>query len=261
MPTKKLWDHTMNTKKGFVPRKGKVYPLSREEQEEMHEFIAEQLRKGYIRLSKSPQMTPVFFVGKKNGKKWMVQDYKYLNEWTVKNNYPLPLILDIVENIGTKNVFTKMNLQWGYNNVQIKEEDKWKVVFTTPEGLFKLTVMFFELTNSSATFQTMMNEILQDLINTRKIVSFIDNIIIGTEREEVYNKLVEEVVRRLVENNLYIKLEKYKQKVGEVEFLGVIIELEGIKMEEDKMKGVLDQPTLKCVKDVQKFLGLVNYYC
>jgi len=72
----------------------------------------------------------------------------------------LPLILDIVENIGTKNVFTKMNLQWGYNNVQIKEEDKWKVVFTTPEGLFKLTVMFFELTNSSATFQTMMNEIL-----------------------------------------------------------------------------------------------------
>ena len=160
MPTKKLWDHTMNTKKGFVPRKGKVYPLSREEQEKMHEFIAEQLRKGYIRLSKSPQMTPVFFVGKKNGKKWMVQDYKYLNEWTVKNNYPLPLILDIVENIGTKNVFTKMNLQWGYNNVQIKEEDKWKVVFTTPEGLFKLTVMFFELTNSSATFQTMMNEIL-----------------------------------------------------------------------------------------------------
>ena len=95
-----------------------------------------------------------------------------------------------------------------------------------------------------------MNEILWDLINTGKVVSFINDIIIGTEEEEVYNKLVEEVVRRLVENDLYMKLEKYKWKVGEVGFLGVIIKPEGIKMEEDKMKGVLDWPTLKCVKDV-----------
>ena len=96
----------------------------REEREEMREFIQEQLRKGYIRLSKSPQMVPVFFVGKKDGKKQMVQDYRYLNEWTVKNNYPLPLISDILENIGTKKVFMKMDLRWGYNNVMIKEEDE-----------------------------------------------------------------------------------------------------------------------------------------
>ena len=83
----------------------------------MHKFIEEQLRKEYIRPLKSPQTAPVFFVGKKNGKKWMVQDYRYLNEWTIKNNYPLPLISDIVENIGTKKVFTKINLRWGYNNV------------------------------------------------------------------------------------------------------------------------------------------------
>jgi len=98
-------------KEGFVPRKGKVYLLSREEREEVHEFIQEQLRKGYIKLSKSPQMAPVFFVGKKDGKKRMVQDYRYLNEWTIKNNYPLPLISDVVENIGTKKVFTKMDLR------------------------------------------------------------------------------------------------------------------------------------------------------
>ena len=81
-------------------RKGKIYPLSREEREKVHEFIAEQLRKGYIRSLKSPQIAPVFFVEKKDSKKYMVQDYRYLNEWTVKNNYPLPLISDIVENIG-----------------------------------------------------------------------------------------------------------------------------------------------------------------
>ena len=79
-----------------MPRKRKVYPLSREEREEMCKFIQKQLRKGYIRLSKSPQTTPVFFIGKKDGKKRMVQNYRYLNEWTIKNNYPLSLILDVV---------------------------------------------------------------------------------------------------------------------------------------------------------------------
>ena len=152
MPTRKLWNHAIKVKEEFVPRKGKVYPLSREEREEVREFVKEQLRKGYIRPSKSPQMAPVFFVGKKDGKKRMVQDYHYLNKWTVKNSYPLPLILDILESIGTKKVFTKMDLRWGYNNVRIKEGDEWKAMFTTPEGSFEPTVMFFRLTNSPAMF-------------------------------------------------------------------------------------------------------------
>ena len=84
-----------------------MYLLFREEKEEVREFIKEQMRKGYIRLSKSSQMVPVFFVGKKDGKKRMVQDYRYLNKWTVKNNYPLPLISDIVENIGIKKILMK----------------------------------------------------------------------------------------------------------------------------------------------------------
>ena len=111
MPTRKIWNHAIDIKKGFMPRKGKVYLLSREEREEVREFVKEQLRKGYIIPSKLPQIASVFFVGKKDGKKRMIQDYQYLNEWTVKNNYPLPLISDILENIGTKKVFTKMNLR------------------------------------------------------------------------------------------------------------------------------------------------------
>ena len=261
MPTRKLWNHAIDMKKGFVPRKGKVYLLLREEKEEVREFVKEQLRKGYIWPSKSPQMVPVFFVGKKDGKKRMVQDYRYLNEWTVKNNYPLPLISDVLENIGTKKVFTKMDLRWGYNNVRIKEGDEWKAAFTTPEGSFEPTVMFFGLTNSPATFQAMMNELLRDLINMGKVAVFIDDVIIGTETKEGHDKLVAEVIRRLEENDLYVKLEKYKWKVKEVDFLGVIIGLEGIKMEKEKIKGVLEWPTPKSVKKVQKFLGLANFYC
>jgi len=105
-------------------------------------------------------MASVFFVGKKNRKKHIVQNYRYLNEWTVKNNYLLPLISDIIENIGTKKVFMKIDLRWDYNNIYIKERDKWKAVFTTLKGLFEPIVMFFRLINSPATFETMMNKLL-----------------------------------------------------------------------------------------------------
>ena len=260
MLMRKVWDHAIEVKEGFVPRKRKVYPLSREEREEVREFIREQLKKGYIRPLKSPQMAPVFFVGKKDGRKQIVQDYRYLNEWMIKNNYPLPLISDILENIETKKIFIKIDLRWGYNNVQIKEGDEWKAAFTTPERSFEPTVMFFGLTNSPATFQAIMNELLRDLINTGKVAAFIDDVIVGTKTEEGHDELVAEVIKRLEANDLYVKLEKCKWKVREVGFLEVVIGPEEIKMEKEKVKGILEWLTPKCVKDVQKFLGLANYY-
>jgi len=210
MPTRKLWDHAIDIKEEFVPWKGKVYPLSREERKEVREFVKEQLRKGCIQPSKSLQTAPVFFVGKKDGKKRMVQDYWYLHKWTIKNNYPLPLISNVLENIGTKKLFTKMDLRWGYNNVRIKEGDEWKAVFTMLEGSFEPTMMFFGLTNSLATFQAMINELLRDLINTGKVAVFIDDVIVGIETEEDHDKLVVEVIKRLEENDLYVKPEKCK---------------------------------------------------
>ena len=198
----------IDVKKRFVPKKGKVYPLSREEREEVRKFVKEQLQKGYIRPSKTLQTVLVFFVGKKDGKKWMVQDYKYLNKWTIKNNYLPSFISDVLENIGTKKMFTKIDLRWGYNNVRIKKGDEWKAAFTILEGSFEPTVMFFGLTNSLATFQAMMNELLRDLINTGKVAMFINDIIVGTETEEGHDELVAEVIRRLEENDLYVKPEK-----------------------------------------------------
>ena len=170
------------------------------------------------------------------------------------------MISDVLENIGTKKVFTKIDLRWGYNNMRIKEGDKWKAMFTTPEGSFELMVMSFGLTNSPATFQAMMNELLRNLINIGKVAIFIDDVIVGTETEEGHNDIVAEVIRRLEENDLYVKPEKCKWKVREVGFLGVVIGPDGIKMEEEKVKGVVEWLTPKCVKDVQKFLELANYY-
>ena len=118
--------------------------------------------------------------------------------------------MDIIKNIGTKKVFTKIDLRWEYNNIRIKKGDKWKAAFTTLERSFESTIMFFGLTNSLAIFQAMINELLRDLINIGKVAAFIDDVIVGTKEEERYDKIVEEVVRRLAENDLYVKPEKCK---------------------------------------------------
>ena len=130
-------------------------------------------------------------------------------------------------------------------------------MFITPKRLFEPTVMFFRLTNSLVTFQMMMNKILWDLINTGEIANFIDNVIVGTKKEKEHNEVVEEMVKRLAENGLYVKTEKCKWKIRKTEFLGVVIGPKGIKIEKEKVKEVLDWPTLK---EVQKFLELANYY-
>ena len=208
MPTRKVWNHAINLKKTFKPWKGRIYPLSKNKREEVQNFVEDQLRKGYIRPSKSPQISSVFFVGKKDGSKWMVMDYHNLNDQTVKNNYPLLLITDLIDSMGGKRVFMEMDLQWGFNNVRIKEGDEWKGAFTTYVGSFEPIVMFFGMTNSPATFQVMMNEILRDMINEGKVVAFVDNMLVGTEMEKGHDKIVEEVLRRLEENNLYVKPEK-----------------------------------------------------
>ena len=260
MLTRKTWDHAIDLREEFVQKKGKIYPLLRVEREEVQEFVKDQLRKRYIRPSKSPQTSLVFFVLKKDGKKRMVQDYQYLNSWTIKNNYPLPLISDLIDSIGKKKVFTKMDLQWEYNNVRIKEGDEWKAVFSIPEGSFEPMVIFFGLTNSPTTFQTMMNDLLRDLVVEEKIAVFIDDVMVATEIEEGHDKIVEEVLRRLEENDLFVKPEKYVWKVREVGFLGVIIREDGIRMEKKKVQGVIKWPVPKSIKNVQKFLGLTNYY-
>jgi len=129
-----------------------------------------------------------------------------------------------------------------------------------PCGFFELTVMFFGMMNSPATFQAMMNKILRDMINEGKVVVFVDDVLVGTETEEGHDKIVEEILKRLEENDLYIKPEKCVWKVQKIGFLGVVIGPDGIEMEKKKVNRVLSWPEPKNVKDVRKFLGLVNYY-
>jgi len=154
----------------------------------------------------------------------------------------------------------KLDLRCGYNNIRIKEEDEWKAVFTIHIGAYKSIVMYFGLTNSPATFQTMINNLFRDLINQGNTATFINNILVVTDTEKGHNRLVEKILKRLEKNDLFIKLEKYKWKGREVKFLGVVIGPKGVEMQKKKVEEVLNWPVPRNIKEVQKFLGLTNYY-
>lgn len=168
-------------------------------------------------------MSPVFFMKKKDSKLHLVQDYRKINKITVKNRYPLPLASDIISKLKEARVFTKFDVRWGYNNIRIKESDQWKAAFITNPGLFEPRVMFGSLTNSPATFQSLMNVIFADLSAANKIAVYMDNILIYSRDREVHRKTTQEVLRRLREYNLFVKPEKCKFDCEEIEYLGMVI--------------------------------------
>src|ERR1700712_4606563 len=141
--------------------------------------------------------SPVFFVKKKDGALRFVQDYRALNAMTVKNRYPLPLINDLINQLKGARFFTKLDIRWGFNNVRIREGNEWKAAFWTNRGLFEPLVMYFGLTNSPATFQTMMNDIFQDLILSGNIMVYLDNILIAHLDLTCHQEVVREVVQHL----------------------------------------------------------------
>ncbi|GLB41978.1 putative retrotransposable element tf2 155 kda protein type 1-like [Lyophyllum shimeji] len=204
--------------------------------------------------------SPVFFIKKKDGSLRLVQDYRALNAITVKNRYPLPLISELINNLRGARYFTKLDVRWGYNNVRIKEGDEWKAAFRTNRGLFEPLVMFFGLTNSPATFQTMMNDIFRDLIAQGVVCVYLDDILIYTKTLEEHRRITRIVLDRLREHRLFLKPEKCEFERTEIEYLGLIISHGTASMDPVKVAGVAEWPVPKNKKEVQSFLGFTNFY-
>src|ERR1043165_6439754 len=204
--------------------------------------------------------SPVFFVKKKDGKLRFVQDYRRLNEITVKNRYPLPLVSDIVNRLQGAKYFSKMDVRWGYNNVRIKEGDEWKAAFATNRGLFEPRVMFFGMTNSPATFQGLMNVIFSDLIAQGKVAVYLDDILVFTATLEEHRRIVQEVLDLLRRNDLYLRPEKCEFERTTIEYLGLVISEGRIAMDPVKVKAVKSWPIPRNVRDFRAFLGFANFY-
>jgi hypothetical protein len=234
------------------------------EQTEMDAFLEEALATGHIRQSKSPLGAPVFFIKKKYGKLCFVQDYRVLNAITRKNRYPLPLIDDLIDDLihqlKDARYFTKLDVRWGYNNVRIRKGDEWKATFCINRGLFEPLVMYFGLTNSPAMFQTMMNEIFQDLITEGVISVYLDDILIFTNSMEEHRQITRLVLDCMCKHKLYLRPEKYEFEQTRIEYLSVIISHNKVEMDPVKIAGVADWPMPSNKKEVQSFVGFVNFY-
>jgi len=267
-PPKRAWDHAIEFKKDAPEAIDcKVYPMNRIEDEAVQKFLNDELEKGYIRESKLPYALSFFFVRKKDGKLRPVQDYRKINAIMIQNQYPLPLIADLIRNLSNAHIYTKLNVRWGYNNIRIREGDEKKAAFKTRYGLFEPTVMYFGLTNSPATFQTMMNYIYRDVILKHEplgttICIYMDDIGIATRTNlDDHCRAVHDVLKVAQLHDLYFKPEKCLFHSSSMDYLGVILEKGVTRMDPAKIAGADTWPVPKNATEVRKVLGFFNFYC
>src|SRR6266481_5997305 len=260
LPPWKAWGHAIDLTPETEPPCSQMFPLSPAEQKELDDFLQENLVNSCIRPSKSPMGAPVFSIKKKDGLLCLIQDYWKLNKIMVKNSYPLPLISDVLTHLCNAKFFTILDLQWGFNNVWIKEGDEWKAAFQTNQGLFEPTVMFFGLCNSPVTFQMMMNNILQDFSHNGEAICYMDDILVYSCTLSDHQQIIHQVLTTLWKQRLFLKPEKCKFEQKEVEYLGLVILKDHVAMDPMKVCRVTEWPTPTKVKAVQSFLGFVNFY-
>jgi transposase InsO family protein len=239
----------------FLP----LYNLSPKEHEALKLYIDDMLTKGFIRPSKSPAGAPIFFVNKADGSLRPCVDYRALNEMTIKNRYPLPLINDLLDKLQGAKVFTKLDLRGAYNLLRMKPGEEWKTAFRSRFGHYEYLVMPFGLTNAPAIFQGMMQDIFRDMLDIYVII-YLDDILIFSPDLETHEQHVKSVLERLRTFGLYCKLEKCYFDQTAVSYLGMDITANGIQMSNDKIQTIQDWTAPTTVKQVQSFLGYTNFY-
>ena len=266
-PPSRPWDHAIKLKTdtpNAIPCK--VYPMMPAEDKALEEFIREQYAKGYIRPSKSPYTSPFFFIKKRDGKLQPVQDYRHLNSYTIKNQYPLPLIAELTNSFAGAHIFTKLDIRWGYNNIQIKEGDEHKAAFKTKYGLWEPTVMFFGLCNSPSTFQAMMDWIFRPIKEKwvekgTNIETYMDDVAVTTRTNEAdHEACIMEILELAKQYDLFFKPGKCVFHAPCIDYLGIIIEKGMTHMDPVKVEGIRNWPRSTKVKDVCSFLGFCNFY-
>ncbi|KAF7785180.1 hypothetical protein Agabi119p4_1345 [Agaricus bisporus var. burnettii] len=261
LPERTEWDHEINfTENAPTEISSKVYSMTPLEREELDKFLDENLATNRIRPSKSPYAAPCFFVPKKDGSLRLCQDYRKLNDITIKDKTPLPLISEVLDQLKDAKVFNKLDIIWGYNNVRIREGDEWKAAFLTNRGLFEPTVMFFGMSNSPATFSRMMATIFREMIQEGSLANYMDDFIIPAKDDEELEARTIRFLKISEKHNLSFKRTKCEFNVSSTTVLGTVIGNGKATMEEEKVKAIRDWAVPTTVKQVESFLGFANFY-
>ena len=267
-PPSQPWDHKIDlTADAPASFNCKVYPMLQKEQEAEDKFLDENLAKGYIVPSESPYEFSTFMVPKKDSdEKQYIIDYQPLNAITRKDVTPLPNLAQCIEDLQGMELFSKFDVQWGYNNIWIRDGDQWKGAFKTRRGLFEPKVMFFGMCNSPAAFQQFMNAALKlwyQKYGRKKGKNYMDDIAIATLLTEIdlHIAMVDDLFDILAAHGLHLKLLKSVFLQPQMDFLGIHINKNGVTVNPAKIAGLWDYPrTLHTLKQVRGFLGCTGYH-
>ena len=251
--------HTIPLEPGNQPPFRPIYRLSPIELHEVEKQVSELLKQGLIQPSSSPYGAPVLFVAKKDGSLRMCIDYRALNKITIKNKYPLPRTDQLIDSLSNAKVFSSLDLQSGYHQIRIPDEDVPKTAFRTPFGHYEFKVLSFGLTNAPATFQATMNHVFRPYLH-KFVVVYIDDILVFSKSHEEHLEHLRIVMQTLRDNDFKIKLSKCEFEKPEVKFLGHIVGANGVKVDTDKISVIQNwcQPTN--LSALRSFLGLAQYF-
>jgi hypothetical protein len=259
LPRRREYDHRIELEPGKKPGYGPLYSMSRAELLVLKKYLEENLAKGFIRASKSPVASPVIFVKKPSGGLRFCVDYRGLNAATVKNRYPIPLIQETLQRLSKAVFFTKLDVVSAFNRLRIAEGDEWLTAFRTRYGLFEYLVMPFGLANAPSTFQHYVNDVLRPYLDVF-CTAYIDDILIYSENLEDHKKHVRTVLTALQGAGLQLDIDKCEFYQTEVSYLGLIVSVDGVKMDPRKVEAIVNWESPCDVHDVRAFIGFANFY-
>ena len=253
------WDHKIELVPGKEPPYFKNRPMSPQELKVIRKWLDDNLTKGFIRESKARCAAPLLLAAKPGGGVRICHDYRGLNNVTIKNRYPLPLIRETLDALCHAKFYTKLDVIAAFNNLRIAEGHEWKTAFITRFGLFESLVVPFGLCNAPASFQNYINHVLFDILD-KFCTAYLDDVLIYSLTRKEHRAHVREVTQRLREAGLQIDIAKCEFETKRTKYLGLIVTPDGIQMDTEKVKTIVEWKEPPGVKDLQKFLGFANFY-
>ncbi|GKE78677.1 putative reverse transcriptase domain-containing protein, partial [Tanacetum coccineum] len=257
LPSTRQVEFQIDIVPGVAPVARAPYRLAPSELQELSTQLQELSEKGFIRPSSSPYGAPVLFVKKKYGS--MCIDYRELNKLTVKNRHPLSRIDDLFYQLQGSRVYSKINLKYGYHQLRVHEEDIPKTAFRTRYGHYEFQVMPFGLTNASAVFMDLMNRVCKPYLD-KFVIVFIDDVLIYSKSEEEHAEHLKLILELFEKKELYTKFSKCEFWLSKIQFLGHVIDSEGIHVDPTKIESIKDWASPKTLTEIHQFLGLAGYY-